>query len=192
MAEIIKKCIMHSKDESSNDCILLPLTSADSVTYDDTSTVKDKIKYLVNKIDPDESSYIYDGNSNVSQFPYIEIANNYVVGDRLFIEILEYNGNNLSFVSILGYTDETNYVSLYGKMNVGDSTTIVVDRDLIKIKITFNLSAVEECSYKCKFKVLNNLTMSDELSSQANRITELEKLVAELRTELDELKNSSV
>lgn len=180
MSDITKKGVIHCIDKDGNIYDLFPITSSDAVYYDDTSTVQDKVKYLLNKIDPDESSYIYDGNSTLSQFPYIEVSNNLVAGDRIFIEILEYVGNNLSFVSVLGYTDETNYVSLTGKMNVGDSTTIVIDRDIIKIKITFNLTAVEECSYKCKVRVLDNLTMSDELAAQANRISELEAKVAAL------------
>ena len=98
-------------------------SSADIILYGNT-TVAERINYILNKIEPDESSYIYYGENAISQYPNIEIADTYSIGDRIYVEPIEYNGNNLDFISVFGYTDSTNYVTLCGKLNTTISDTV--------------------------------------------------------------------
>lgn len=154
-------------------------SSADIILYGNT-TVAERINYILNKIEPDESSYIYYGENAISQYPNIEIVDTYSIGDRIYVEPIEYNGNNLDFISVFGYTDSTNYVSLSGKLNIGDAEVIDIDRGYIKIRIVFNLTAVENCSYSCKFRKVDNTTISDTVAEHTTKLNELEARILAL------------
>ena len=83
---------------------------------------------------------------------------------------------------MFGYTDSTNYVTLCGTLNIGDAQIIDIDRSYIKIRIVFNLTAVENCSYSCKFRKVDNTTISDTVAEHTTKLNELEARIVALET----------